>query len=77
LRAFPTALIAPDLVFAEDDDVAPDAVWVSRERLAGLPDKAGHLAKAPEPVVEVLSPGKANGRRDRVAKLALYLTKPA
>jgi Uma2 family endonuclease len=24
------ALIAPGLVFAEDDDVAPDVVWVSR-----------------------------------------------
>ncbi|HEX8722483.1 MAG TPA: Uma2 family endonuclease [Pyrinomonadaceae bacterium] len=66
------ALVAPGLVFAEDDDVAPDVVWVSRERLAGMLDRAGHLTKAPELVVEVLSPGKANERRDRVAKLALY-----
>jgi Uma2 family endonuclease len=66
------ALIAPGLVFAEDDDVAPDVVWVSRERLAGMLDRAGHLTKTPELVVEVLSPGKPNERRDRVAKLALY-----
>ena len=66
------ALIAPGLVFADDDDVAPDVVWVSHERLAGTLDKAGHLTKAPELVVEVLSPGKTNERRDRVAKLALY-----
>ncbi|HEX8147974.1 MAG TPA: Uma2 family endonuclease [Pyrinomonadaceae bacterium] len=66
------ALIAPGLVFAEDDDVAPDMAWVSRERLAGMLDQAGHLTKAPELVVEVLSPGKANERRDRVVKLALY-----
>lgn len=66
------ALIAPGLVFAEDDDVAPDVVWVSRERLQGMLDKAGHLTKVPELVVEVLSPGKANERRDRRAKLGLY-----
>jgi Uma2 family endonuclease len=66
------ALIAPGLVFAEDDDVAPDVVWVSRGRLQGMLDKAGHLTKAPELVIEVLSPGKANARRDRQAKLGLY-----
>jgi Uma2 family endonuclease len=63
---------APGLVFADDDDVAPDVVWVSREHLQGMLDKAGHLTKAPELVVEVLSPGKANERRDRQAKLGLY-----
>ena len=26
--------IAPGVVFADDDDVAPDLVWLSRERLA-------------------------------------------
>jgi Uma2 family endonuclease len=66
------ALVAPGLVFADDDDVAPDVAWVSHERLAGTLDKAGHLTKAPELLVEVLSPGKANVQRDRVAKLALY-----
>lgn len=66
------ALVAPGLVFADDDDVAPDVVWVSRERLAGSLDKAGHFTRAPELVVEVLSPGRANERRDRQAKLGLY-----
>jgi Uma2 family endonuclease len=66
------ALIAPGLVFADDDDVAPDVVWVSRERLSNSLDDAGHLRKAPELVVEVLSPGKANEQRDRQAKLKLY-----
>ncbi|HZO24572.1 MAG TPA: Uma2 family endonuclease [Chloroflexota bacterium] len=63
---------APGLVFAEDDDVAPDLIWVSRERLAAVQDKAGHLSAAPELVVEVLSPGSSNVRRDREIKLALY-----
>ena len=63
---------APGLVFAEDQDVAPDVVWVSRERLVAAKDDAGHLRAAPELVVEVLSPGSANERRDREVKLALY-----
>jgi len=37
-----------------------------------LLDEAGHLTAAPELVVEVLSPGKKNERRDREAKLKLY-----
>ena len=65
-------LVAPGVIFAEDDDVAPDVVWVSRERLAAFRDATGHLRGAPELVVEVLSPGAANERRDREAKLRLY-----
>ena len=66
------ALVAPGVIFAEDDDVAPDVVWISHERLAALEDAAGHLQGAPELVVEVLSPGASNVRRDREAKLGLY-----
>lgn len=50
----------------------PDVVWASNERLEPLLDEAGHLTGAPELVVEVLSPGKKNERRDREAKLKLY-----
>jgi Uma2 family endonuclease len=64
--------IAPGLVFDDDDDVAPDVVWVSHGRLAGSLDHAGHFTRAPEFVVEVLSPGKRNEHRDRVAKFGLY-----
>jgi Uma2 family endonuclease len=63
---------APGLVFAEDDDVVPDVVWISDERLANALDDSGHLRAAPEIVIEVLSPGAANERRDREAKLRLY-----
>jgi Uma2 family endonuclease len=66
------ALIAPGLIFAEDDDVAPDVVWISRGRLTNALDTAGHLHTAPELVIEVLSPGKSNEDRDRQAKLKLY-----
>jgi len=66
------AFIAPGVVFSDDDDVGPDVVWVSHGRLKGSLDHAGHFTRAPELVVEVLSPGKRNEHRDRVAKLRLY-----
>lgn len=66
------AAINPGIVFSESDNVIPDVVWASHERLEQLLDEAGHLTAAPELVVEVLSPGKTNERRDREAKLKLY-----
>jgi Uma2 family endonuclease len=63
---------APGLVFAEDQDVIPDVVWISRQRLAVALDEARHLRIAPELVVEVLSPGSTNERRDLEVKLKLY-----
>ncbi|MDX2096873.1 MAG: Uma2 family endonuclease [Leptolyngbyaceae cyanobacterium bins.59] len=66
------AVQAPGVIFADVDNVIPDVVWVSRERLAVLLDAAGHLTGAPELVVEVLSPGNENERPDRELKLKLY-----
>jgi Uma2 family endonuclease len=63
--------IAPGLIFAQDDDVAPDVVWLSTERLARTLAEDGKLHAAPELIVEVLSPGRANEKRDREAKLKL------
>lgn len=63
---------APGLVFADDQDVIPDVVWISNDRLAQAMDGAGHLTVAPELVIEVLSPGPSNERRDREVKLSLY-----
>jgi Uma2 family endonuclease len=68
------ASIMPGLIFSDSDNVSPDVVWVSHERLAQIEDESGHLQGAPELVVEVLSPGKANEDRDRLAKLKLYST---
>ena len=65
-------IVAPGIIFSEADSVIPDVVWVSRERLAQIEDEAGHLLGAPELVVEVLSPGQQNERRDREAKRKLY-----
>ncbi len=66
------ANLAPGVIFADDDDVAPDVVWISHTRRATALGPDGHLHAAPEVVVEVLSPGSLNERRDREAKLKLY-----
>jgi Uma2 family endonuclease len=65
-------LPGPGLIFGESDAVIPDLVWASHERWARITGEDHHLHSAPELVVEVLSPGAANERRDRQAKLKLY-----
>jgi len=66
---------APGVIFTDADNVIPDAVWISKERLALSLDDAGHLTAAPELIVEVLSPGVSNERRDRETKLKLYTSR--
>lgn len=66
------ATINPGIIFTDADNVIPDVAWASNERLAILLDEAGHLTGAPELVVEVLSSGAEQERRDREAKLKLY-----
>lgn len=66
------AAINPGIIFSDADNVIPDVVWASNERLAVLLDNAGHLTAAPELIVEVLSSGDEKQRRDREAKLKLY-----
>src|SRR5260370_30642353 len=64
--------IAPGIIFAEDDDVAPDVVWVSKARLATVLGADGKLHAAPDLVVEGLSPGATNERRDRDGAPTIY-----
>jgi Uma2 family endonuclease len=66
------ANFAPGVIFADDDDVAPDVIWISNARLAAALTADGKLHQAPELVIEVLSPGSQNARRDRETKLKLY-----
>lgn len=66
------AIPSPGIIPSDTDSVIPDVVFNSNERLAAIEDKAGHLTAFPELVVEVLSPGETNIRRDREAKLKLY-----
>jgi Uma2 family endonuclease len=63
---------APGVIFSVEDAVAPDLIWISNTRLASALNRDGKLHEAPELVVEVLSAGKENERRDRDIKLKLY-----
>ena len=67
-------LTAPGLIFSQFSGVIPDAVWVSRARRAVIEGEDKHLHGPPELVVEILSPGADNERRDRESKLKLYST---
>ena len=64
--------LAPGVIFDDENAVAPDLVWVSAERLSLILGDDGKLHGAPDLVVEVLSPGTTNTRRDREVKLRLY-----
>ena len=67
-----TALEVPGLVLSRIDGVIPDVIWISWDRLRASEDAAGHFTVGPEIVVEVLSPGTENVKRDRETKLGLY-----
>ena len=61
----------PGVIFDDFNGVMPDLVFVSAERRSEI--AAGErVTGAPELVVEILSPGTVNERRDRVTKLKLY-----
>jgi Uma2 family endonuclease len=62
---------APGVIFSDMSSVIPDLVFVGKER---QPEVAAgeRLTGAPELVIEVLSPGAENTRRDRVVKRQLY-----
>ena len=66
------ASMGAGVVFGDNDDVIPDAVWVSKEKYEALIDQAGHLTGAPDIAIEVLSAGSENEKRDRELKLKLY-----
>lgn len=68
-------ILTPGLIFSDADNVIPDVVWVSHQRLTAIVDEEGHLTGAPELIVEVLSAGGTNERRDKEAKLKLYSLK--
>ena len=61
----------PGLIFDDFNGVIPDLLFVSNERRAEIAS-GERVTGAPELVVEILSPGAANERRDRVHKLELY-----
>jgi Uma2 family endonuclease len=71
-----TGTVVPgvSVVFDQFNGVIPDLLYLSQERKK-LILKNGRLTAAPEIVVEILSPGTTNEKRDRVVKRELYSTR--
>jgi Uma2 family endonuclease len=71
-------LVEPELHLGlpspEDEVVAPDVAGWRRQRMPRLPDTAA-ITEPPDWICEVLSPGAAAVRRDRVLKPSLYATR--
>jgi Uma2 family endonuclease len=65
-------IVNPGIIFSDTDNVIPDLVWISKERLDISVDESGHLTSAPELIVEVLSELKKDIQRDKDTKLKLY-----
>lgn len=65
-------LVAPGVIFSDADAVAPDVVWVARERFRRLVGDDHKLHGPPDIAMEVLSAGRRNEERDLALKLDQY-----
>jgi len=66
-------LATPGLILSEFDGVIPDLIFISHERRDEILNEAdGKFHGAPEIVIEILSPGRVNARRDLQIKRELY-----
>jgi Uma2 family endonuclease len=64
-------LLTPGVIFDEFNSAIPDAVFISQQR-AGEIISGERIVEAPELVIEIVSPGKENARRDREVKRQVY-----
>ena len=71
LNPIGVAVSTPGLVLSEHSGVIPDIVFFSRDQRDTIVAN-DRLTGPPSLVIEILSPGSSNVRRDRVAKLQLY-----
>ncbi|MFL6214393.1 MAG: Uma2 family endonuclease [Blastocatellia bacterium] len=61
----------PGVIFSKFSGVIPDLVFVSNERRAEIAS-GDRITGAPDLMIEIVSPGAENERRDRIAKRQLY-----
>ena len=73
LRENPIGTVYPGVgvIFDDHNGVVPDLIYASKERLRDVLE-GGRLTGPPEIVIEILSPGGSNQKRDRHIKLNLY-----
>ncbi len=62
----------PGIIFTNEDNVIPDLIWISNQRLESCVDESGHFTNSPELIVEVLSQKPNDIKRDKETKLKLY-----
>lgn len=61
----------PGVIFSDFSGVIPDVIYISNERQKEIATGA-RVSGAPDLIIEILSPGAENERRDRHAKRQLY-----
>jgi Uma2 family endonuclease len=61
----------PGVIFSKFSGVIPDLVFVSNERRVEIAS-GDRITGAPDLMIEIVSPGTENERRDRIAKRQLY-----
>lgn len=66
-------LVTPGVMLSDFDGVIPDLVFISHQRRDEIAS-GERVTGAPEIVIEIVSPGADNERRDRVVKRQLYGT---
>ena len=73
LQETPIGMIwpGPGVIFSDFSGVIPDIVYISNERREKIAS-GDRIAGAPDLIIEILSPGTDNERRDRQAKRQLY-----
>jgi Uma2 family endonuclease len=78
LREHPIGRIIPGVgvIFDDNNGVIPDLVFATHERMRKTL-VGGRFRAAPEIVIEILSPGASNERRDRHVKYSLYAKRGA
>lgn len=64
-------LLTPGVIFDNLNSAIPDAVFVSNQRKKEI-ISGERFVSAPELMIEIVSPGKENERRDRVVKRQVY-----
>jgi Uma2 family endonuclease len=73
LQETPIGMIwpGPGVILSDFSGVIPDIVYISNERLDNIAS-GDRIAGAPDLIIEILSPGTDNERRDKQAKRQLY-----
>ncbi|MBI3650853.1 MAG: Uma2 family endonuclease [Acidobacteria bacterium] len=73
LRESPVGILRPGLgvIFDDFNGVIPDLIFISNERIAKIATSE-RVYGTPDLVVEILSPGAENEKRDRSIKRQLY-----